>query len=83
MQISFQRQPLAGWPLALAVLAIASVIWFLLSANSDPHVSGTVGLAVDAPCQNEADVLRAADRSRNGISISCNLDTMASSRAAR
>ncbi len=83
MQISLQRQPLAAWPLTLAVLAIAAVIWILLSANSDPHFSGTASLAVDASCQNEADVLRAADRSRNGISISCNLDTIASSRAAR
>ncbi len=83
MQTSLQRQPLVGWPLTLAVLAIASVIWFLLSANSEPHYSGTAGWAINTPCQSEADVLRAADRSRNGISVSCNLDTMSSARAAQ
>ncbi|ASJ76714.1 hypothetical protein [Granulosicoccus antarcticus] len=83
MQTLINREPLGKGSLALAALAAAIAIWLLMGAIPESAFSQTAGWTAEAGCQNEADVLAAADRSRNGISASCNLETLNRARAER
>lgn len=54
---------------------VASVIW-TLTVKSGADLRSAAFWAVDSHCVTEADALRAADRSRNGISKSCNSEML-------
>ncbi len=65
-----------GLKLSPLVLALGMGLWVIL--GSTPGVSATHNTSGQSThqCQDAADVMASLDRSRNGISLTCNLSML-------
>lgn len=81
--MSVQHFPTSHRGLTLSLLAFAAGIGLWTSIGAVPDLPATLDIFASAvaQCQDSADVMASLDRSRNGISLTCNSDTLAESAA--
>ena len=65
--------------LSILALAAGMSLWALIGSVSTLPGTYQVSVSTATQCQDAADVMAALDRSRNGISLTCNSDTVARS----
>ena len=64
------------WTLSLLAFTAAVSLWIVVSVIADLSGRQDASASDTAQCQNASDVLVALDRSRNGVSLTCNRDIL-------
>ncbi len=72
----FSAVPKSAIVLLLAAAVVVISIWSTSGSYASLSNSLHVADSTIYQCRDQADVLAALDRSRNGISLSCNSDTV-------
>lgn len=63
---------------SMITMATAFVIWTAIGSGFKPALFNDTFARFSEPCENLADAMAAADRSRNGVSLTCNATVLQS-----
>ncbi len=70
-----------GLRLSLLAFMAGASLWAIIGSFPDVPDSYDVSGSKAAQCQNVADVMASLDRSRNGVSLTCNGETLSGATA--